>query len=157
MKTSHLSNRQQGLTSVEFAICGAVYFMVLFSVIEVARFMYALNVLDEVTRRGARLASVCPVTQPAPVLNTATFGGRALPNLGSEHLAINYFSADNTVIADPVAGFVNIAYVQVSITNYNHQLLIPFLFRDIQMPPFSTTVLAESLGISPPDTGTTSC
>lgn len=150
-------SKQQGVTTVEFALGGTVYFMVLFAVIEVGRFMFTLNVLDEVTRRGARLAAVCPVTENNEVINTAIMNGSVISNLLPEHVEIRYLSPDFTPIADPVASFSDIGYVRVRIQGYTHRLLIPFLVRDINPPTFSTTVLAESLGVSPPGTGTTAC
>jgi len=141
---------QCGITTVEFAICGAVYFLVLFGVIEVGRLMFTMNALDEVTRRGARLASVCPVTQNAQVSNTATFGGTVVSGLLPEHVDIAYLRGDFTPIADPIASFSNIIYVRVRIVGFTHRLLIPLFVQDITPPPFSTTVLAESLGIIPP-------
>jgi len=141
---------QSGITTVEFAICGAVYFLVLFGVIEVGRLMFTMNALDEVTRRGARLASVCPVTQNAQVANTAIFGGTVVSGLLPEHVDIDYLQGDFTTIADPIASFSNIIYVRVRIVGFTHRLLIPLFVQDIIPPPFSTTVLAESLGIIPP-------
>ena len=39
--------------------------MVLFGVIEVGRAMFVMNALDEATRRAARMATVCPINDPA--------------------------------------------------------------------------------------------
>lgn len=163
MNTSPKS-RQRGLTTVEFSICGAVYFIVLFGVIEVGRLLFTLNVLDEVTRRGARLASVCPTTSNASVINNAILDGVIVNGLGPEHVSINYFKKDMTLIAQPISSddFPDISYLRVEIQDFTHQLLIPFFFTDINMPTFTTTVVAESLGVIPPfdsnDTaGTSSC
>ena len=152
-----ITPNQRGIATVEFAICGAVYFVVLFAVIEVGRFMFALNILDEVTRRGARLASVCSVTENNQVINTAIMNGRVMNGLLPSHVEIQYFTPDLVLIADPVADFSNIVYVRVRIQGYTHRLLIPFFFTDIDSPSFATTVLAESLGVSPPGSGTTAC
>lgn len=145
-----LKKNQQGLAIVEFTICATVYFMVLFAVIEMGRLMFTLNVLDEVTRRGARLAAVCPVTENTEVINKAILNGKIISGLGPEHVSINYFQSDLTQIFNPVAEFSDIAYVRVQIEDFNLRLLIPFIDFDISSPQFSTTVLAESLGVSPP-------
>ena len=58
--------RQTGTTTVEFAIIASVMFMILFGVIEFGRVMFTANALAESTRRGARLAAVCPVGDPLP-------------------------------------------------------------------------------------------
>jgi len=124
--------------------------MVLFAVIEMGRLMFTLNVLDEVTRRGARLAAVCPVTENAQVINKAIFNGQVIPGLAPEHVSINYFQSDLTPVGNPVTGLEDIAYVRVQIEGFELRLLIPFVNFEINSPPFSTTVLAESLGVSPP-------
>ena len=54
--------RQRGLTTVEFSIVALLLFVVLFGVFEVARMMWVFNALDEVTRRGARMAAVCQLS-----------------------------------------------------------------------------------------------
>ena len=56
--------------------------------------------------------------------------------------------------ADGAAGAIGaeIAYVRVTITGYQHNLIIPFLpasATTLTVPPFSTTVPAESLGYIP--------
>ena len=82
--------------------------------------------------------------------NTATFNGSQINGLGPEHLEIVYLDDSGNVIADPVAQFSSIQYVRARLSGFTHQLLIPFLFRMITPPTFSTTMTAESLGISPP-------
>ena len=58
-------HRQRGITTVEFAIVGLLLFTMIFGVIEVARGYYVYTMLGDVARRGARLAAVCPVNDPA--------------------------------------------------------------------------------------------
>jgi hypothetical protein len=52
----------------------------------------------------------------------------------------------------PGAAGGNIKYVRVSITGYQHELLIPFVGRTLPETVFrsSTTIPAESLGYAPP-------
>ena len=57
--------RQNGTTTVEFAIVGMVLMLCLLGVIEVSRLVFVINALGESTRRGARLAAVCPVNDAA--------------------------------------------------------------------------------------------
>jgi len=52
-------NKQHGVYSIEFALVGAVFFLLLFAVLEVGRLFFVWNVLTEASRRGARLATVC--------------------------------------------------------------------------------------------------
>ena len=60
-----MKKRQLGMTTVEAAIGAAVMLTVLFGVIEVSRLVFVWNFLDEATRRGARVAAVCPFDHPA--------------------------------------------------------------------------------------------
>ena len=56
---------QAGITTVEFAIVALLVFTMVFGVIEIGRGYYIYTLLDDVARRGARLAAVCPVNDPA--------------------------------------------------------------------------------------------
>lgn len=143
--------RQQGATTVEFAVVATVLFTVLFGVIEVGRALFVWNTLTEVTRRGARVAAVCPVDH-ASVARVAVFGdpvgGDSSPilrNLSTANVQVDYL--DETGAS--TAAYPDIDYVRVSITNYQHRFLIPMLSQTIAAPPFSTTVPAESLGYIP--------
>ncbi len=52
------SQQRRGTASVEFAVGSAVFFFVLFGVIEYARFVTMYNVLENATRETARFAIV---------------------------------------------------------------------------------------------------
>jgi len=150
--------QQRGLYAVEFAIVGSVFLIALFMVIEFGRLLFTWNVLDEITRRGARLAAVCPVmvtpTPSASFFDRATMGGTTI-NIASGELIIKYFDSDGTPQTDPD----DIDFVRASIVGYKYQAFFPIsLFFDA--PAFETTLPAESLGVlglSPPDTGVTEC
>lgn len=49
--------REQGTAAVEFALVAVFLFLLIFGILELARFMYACNTLQEVTRRAAALAA----------------------------------------------------------------------------------------------------
>ena len=144
--------RQRGTTTVEFAIIGAAMLMVLFGVIEVARAMFVMNALGEATRRAARMATVCPVNDPA-IAQVGLFnapggsGNRILGNLTAANFAIEYLNTAGAVVADPVGNFSQIEFVRTRIANYQHQILIPFATSLITTPNFATTLRRESLGV----------
>jgi len=142
--------KQKGLATVEMAIVSSVFLTVLLGIIEVGRLMFTLNVLDEVTRRGARLAAVCPVSaaEQAAIKNTSVFSGNLINSLGPQHLAISYLKNDGSA-ADPATEFSEINYVRARITGFTYQLLIPFSNLSLNLPDFSTTSPAESLGVVP--------
>ena len=138
----------RGVTSVEFAIVGALFLTVLFGVIEFGRTLFVMNTLTESTRRGARLAAVCPVGDPAPA-NSAAFtgGGPVLAGFSSSNVQVQYLDVNGAAIASPSANFGSIRYVSVSITGFSQPLFIPGLTLSVPMSGFTTTLPRESLGI----------
>ena len=142
---------QRGTTTVEFAIIGTVLMTVLFAMIEFGRALFVMNALTEVTRRAARVATVCPVNDPAGA-SAGVFGdgdGRStvVNGLTTANLAIEYLDQAGNVVADPVGGFGSIRYVRARIVNFTHQLVIPFVMPSIAMPAFPAVVPRESLGV----------
>jgi Flp pilus assembly protein TadG len=157
MNALHSKHRQQGLTTVEFSLVGMVLFMVLFGLIEFGRLMFTWNVLDEATRRAARLAAVCPATTDGQnfVRNAGAFSGDILPGFTADNIALSYWQEDGLTAATATE---NTYYVRASITNYTHQLLIPFVDIDpMAALTFETTLPAESLGVHPADAGSAAC
>jgi Flp pilus assembly protein TadG len=148
-----MMRHQRGVTTVEFAIVGAVLFMVLFSVIEFGRALFVANALVEGTRRGARVAAVCPIgdTRAAQVTIMANGGGASqiAPDLTTDDVAVSYLDQNGAVIANPAAAFTSIQYVQVRIVGYQMELMIPFVMPELLMPEFAATLPKESLGYSP--------
>jgi len=142
---------QKGLSSVEFALSAAVFFFMMFGAIEVARAMFTWSALDAMTQRGARIAAVCPLNH-ASIAQTAIFGGNGalVPNITTNNIAVRYL----TVNGNPTATQANTRFVEVSIQNYTHQMLIPSTITNFVAPlltarPFTTLRPAESLGENP--------
>jgi hypothetical protein len=120
-------SRQKGLVMVEFAIIGLLFFIILFSILEFSRLLFVWNAVADATRIGARAAAVC---------------------------SVNYLDTNGVEVLnpDPVtnpAAYVQVKYVEVSIINYQHDLLIPVLGRTVTLPPFTTTRPREALGVIP--------
>lgn len=155
---------QRGMTTVEFSIVGVVLFLVLFGVIEFGRAMYVVNVLTEATRRGARLAAVCPVDDSYPA-EGAVFnynGGSAspvVPGLSTSNVVIEYLDSNGNVLNDPVTDYDEIRYVRARIINFSMPLLIPFFDPTLSLSGFADTIPRESLGVYrvAPPAGTTVC
>ena len=147
---------QRGVTAVEFAIVGTVLFMVLFGIMEFARAMYVVNVLTEATRRGARVAAVCPVGDPYPaeaaVFATGGLSSPVIPGLSTSNVEIDYLDEKGNVIADPTADFGEISYVRATIVNFSLPLIIPLVSPTLSLSGFATTLPRESLGV--PRSGT---
>ncbi len=152
-----MKKQQKGIYTVEFAIVGAVFFMILFGVIEVARALFVYNTIAEATRRGARVAAVCSAADVATARRAAVFsvagsgGSDASPilnGLNVSNVTVEYLDVDGA----PGAAGGNIRYVRVSIAGYSHTLLIPFVNATLPETVFraSTTIPGESLGYAPP-------
>lgn len=143
-----MKNKQSGIVTVEFAIIGLIFFMVLFSIIEIGRVLFVWNTLAEVTRRGARVASVCPVNASA-IANVAVFNDAAtsgasaiIHNLSTDNIKVQYFDEQGQMLPPPIDP-QSISYVQVSIINYEHLLLIPNLNITVFAPSFKVTLPVE--------------
>jgi Flp pilus assembly protein TadG len=144
---------QKGTTTVEFAIVASVMFMILFGVIEFGRVMFVGNALAESTRRGARLAAVCPVGDPMPAQAAILAGADGVSLIDADltvaNVSIAYLDVNGAPVANPAVNLAAIRYVRTSIVNYQQQLLIPFVMLSFMMPSFAATLPAESLGYGP--------
>lgn len=142
--------RQHGVFSVEFAIAGLLFFVLLFGVLEVGRLFYTVNTLHESVRRGARLAAVCDI-QDSLVLRRAAFADSSgqsllLADLSSAQLQLRYLDSNGNLLAAPLADFNRIRFVEVSLPTFTYRFLGPWPVEQINLPPFRATLLRESLG-----------
>lgn len=144
---------QRGVTTVEFAIIGVLLFVVIFGVVEFGRALFVMNTLTEATRRGARIAAVCPVGDPKPasvaVFDNGSGNSAIIAGLTTANVVVSYLDAAGAPIASPATatGFSLIRYVRVSIVGFTQTLIIPTFLLSIPMNGFSTTLPRESLGI----------
>ena len=150
--------KQQGVYVVEFAIVGAIFFMLLLSIIELGRLYFTYNVLYEVSRRAARLAVVCQVDD-IDIKKMARFNGiNIVPYLSDSKVSISYLRFNGT----PATG-IDIDIVKAQIINYQHQFLVPGLNLTLNFYDFTTSLTRESLGVykidesDPLSTGLTDC
>jgi Flp pilus assembly protein TadG len=141
---------QRGTTIVEFAIVGALALTMVFAVVEFGRTLFVINALTEATRRGARVAAVCPVGDAKPA-QVAVFdvGGKSavVAGLTTSNIVVEYLDTSGAAIANPAASFSSIRYVRVRIVSFTESLIIPFIMPTLSLPAFSTTLPRESLGI----------
>lgn len=150
------SVRQKGMALVEFAIVGSLALLLVFAVLEIARAVFVANALTEATRRGARVAAVCDLNDPA-IAQVATFNAPGAGNtspivkgLDTTDFVLEYLDRAGNVLntpADPINGFPKIRYIQVRVVNFQHELLIPFANVTFTMPEFATRLPRESLGV----------
>ena len=164
-----MRSRQQGFATIEIAVIGGLMLLLLLAVIEFGRLVFVWNTATEATRRGVRVAVVCPINSLA-VANVTVFNdydaaagpSALLTGLSTANVSVEYLDA----AGDPVAcssgcncnqtsncgdpPYASIQYVQVGIENYQHTLLLPWpLDVTLTMPPFTSTLPRESLGAVP--------
>ena len=142
---------EQGITTVEFAIIGLLLMIVVFGVIEFGRALFVMNMLTEASRRGARMAAVCPVGDPKAA-SVAVFGNgggssSVVAALTTANVQIQYLDVNGVPIPNPNANFGSIRYVNVRIVGFSQSFVVPTLATSIPMNGFSTTLPRESLGI----------
>ena len=125
-------HKQKGAETVEFAMIALLFFAVLFAIIEFSRAMFVWNALSEATRRGARMAVICPVGSGVPK-QVAMFGDKSgsltnspiIPGLTPDMVTVNYFYTDPAGVKTSTLNPAQVRFTEVSITGYMHTLLIP--------------------------------
>ena len=135
---------ERGATLVEFAIGATVFLAVLFAVLEFGRALWLHNALTDAARRGARYAVVNSNADSASVKNVVVYGNPA----GTGTPLINNLSTTNVDVNYSTFG-VGEGTVNVSITNYQFQFVVPFIGTTINMPSYKTTLIGESAGYIP--------
>jgi Flp pilus assembly pilin Flp len=108
-------HRQRGVAAVEFALLAGLFFMVLFGTIEIARYTFLLNTLQEVTRHAARDAAVTDFSNTAELakvqqraLFRTTAGELVLSgNIDDTSVQIDYLSFDGTPVSPPACPALN--------------------------------------------------
>lgn len=144
--------RQAGISIIEFTMISTALLLVIFSVIEVGRYVYSLQVINDVTRVAARLAAVCRVEDrndiPALVLPDYAPGG-----LTTANIVIDYLDDSGNVVAGTLTDddvFPTISYVRARVVNFNYQYtgLLSFvnLTGLLAVPEFETIRPRENLG-----------
>jgi hypothetical protein len=133
------------MTTVEFAIVGALALALIFYVVEFGRILFTLNVLDEGARRGARVAAVCDVGNAA-ITQASLFV--SLPGLSASNVVTEYLGDNGSVLADPQGDdYPLISSVRVRIENYTFPVALPFVATLFSAPAISATLPRESLGV----------
>ena len=146
-----MNRRHSGTTTVEFAIVGLLLLVIVIGAIELGRVFFVANTLTEATRRGARMAVVCPIGDPRPaqaaVFDRGNGTSRVVGGLTPANVEVSYLDSSSATIGDPAANFALIRYVRVRIVGFSHTLLIPLSVTTFPMSGYSTTLPRESLGI----------
>ena len=106
--------RSRGTVLIEFTLVAALFFLLLFAIMEFSRLLFVWHALSESTRRAARLAAVCQVSEAEQldVRTLAVLQPGLLPEFGPDNLQLNYLDAARA----PVTGDLTQA---ARITSYN--------------------------------------
>lgn len=133
---------QKGLTLVEFTAVSTFLLLVIFSFIEFAIYLYSIQTLNDMTRRAARLATVCYPYGTTNIPGIVTAG--ASLGITSDNINLQYLKGDGT----ETSVISEMRYVR-AYTNYQFHFLSVFSFFgfDAAMPPVDTVLPVESLGI----------
>ena len=149
-----LRKNEAGSTMAEFAVVAALFFMVLIGIIEFARFFYTHNALTDAARRGARYAVLHPKADLQCVQRIVAYGETHVSPTcepTGPPLINGLAPTDVTVDYGPANSFgMNVGAVTVTI-NYSFTIQLPLWSRTIALPPYTTTLTAESAGTKPAD------
>ena len=148
---------QRGQTLVEFALVVMMFLVVMFGLIEFARALWTWNTIVQATRAGARFAVV---ETPNPsnddaiknyvvYLNSAGTGDPVLPGLTTSNVTVSFRKivlGTGAYDTAPLPTKFQADVVQVSITGYNFNFVVPIFGTSITLPAFTTTLAIEGLG-----------
>ena len=145
MRITVIRRDERGSTLLEFAIGATVFLCVMFAVLEFGRALWVHNALTDAARRGARYAVIHSAADAGAVKNVVVYGDPA----GGTQPVVNNLDTSNVTVT--YSGFgLEAGTVSVSITNYQFQFVVPIIGTTIQMPPYTTTLTGESVGLVPP-------
>lgn len=126
----------RGLASIEFTLIAALFFLLIFSIIGIARTMYVYNATVNATRLGARLAVVC---SPSAAANIKAQMVARVPDLTASNINLAYNPSGCSVST--------CTSVTASVSNFTVAIATPasFPLGSITIPGFSTTLVRESM------------
>ena len=152
-------SRQEGSTLVEFAIGASVFLLAMFAIIEFGRALWVHNALADAARRAARYAVNQSASSPAGVKTSGKNVGPSITAIrnvgvygdpaGGTNPLVNNLTPENLDVQYTNFG-VGVGTVAVTVTNYQHQFVLPIIGTTIQMPDYQTTLTGESAGVVVP-------
>ena len=159
--------RQKGVTQVEFVLIALAVLLVIFSIIEFALYFYSIQMANEVTRRAARLATVCYIADRDDIPTLPSIAGLYPPGFSADDLTISYLDKDGKDV--DVSDFMQLPPLSAEVLNptfakirfvkaeadYTFKFLVLSLLIDAvgATPDFQTILPAESLGVLRPESG----
>lgn len=144
--------KQKGITIIEFTIVASTILLVIFAILELGFFVFNNQLLNDISRRTARIASVCPVSDTENIIQLA-LSERKPPNFSSGNLLIEYLDINGVKIVNASNDISNIKFVKASVVSYDYGFsgILSFIGGHgdgiITLPSYTTILPAESLGI----------
>lgn len=130
--------RQRGAAVVEFALVAMIFFVLLLGIFEFGRVMFTWNSAVEATRRGARLAVVCDLSDAQIKAQMRSIVGV----IADGDIDITYLPGGCDANS---CESVTVSILPGAQTADAYQYVIPFLNSAWKIPGFSTTLTRESL------------
>jgi hypothetical protein len=169
------TKKQKGVTQIEFMFIALAVLLVIFSIIEFALYFYSIQMANEITRRAARLATVCYISDRDDIPQLPALKSLYPPGFSSDNLKISYLKAENdadgnlqiealtdaevalfsdsSVGTDTLNGiFTRIRFVKAE-ADYEFKFFVLSLLINAvgTSPTFQTILPAESLGVIRPE------
>ncbi len=156
-----LPHRQSGLSLVEFTFVATALLIVIFGIFEIGRYVYSVQVVNEITRKAVRLGVVCHVEDRNDIPALA-ITSNAPPGFTAANIVIEYLDQSGEVVTIPSevgsdayeAAYTKIKFVRARVTGYQYQILsfMSVLTADgwAHVPDVQITLPAESLGVIRP-------
>jgi Flp pilus assembly protein TadG len=144
-KTDHKKARkgELGASLVEFSIAATVFLMAMFAVLEFGRALWVHNALTDAARRGARYAVLHDnsAARDDKIKNVVVYGDPT----GGTNPVVDRLATTNVTVSHSGYG-LDTGTVSVSITDYQFQFVLPIGIASMQMPNYTTTLMAECAG-----------
>ncbi|MDA0118947.1 TadE/TadG family type IV pilus assembly protein [Vibrio sp. T11.5] len=142
----------KGVTIIEFTLVSTTLLLIIFGVIEVGRYVYSLQVVNDMTRVAARLAIVCRVEDQNDIPGLA-LSDNAPVGFTAANLTVEYLDASGNVVTGTLTDddvFSTIEYVRARVVDFDYQFtgLLSFVSFTglLAVPEFETTRPRENLG-----------
>lgn len=145
MAKGYRNRRQRGATIPEMALAGVIFFTASFGVIEFGRLLWTHNALVDATREGARFA-VMNAQNATAVRNLVVFG-KSSPTVSDTPILTGLTTSHVTVTYTNFG--VKRGTVEVKITGYQFNFIVPLVGATWDMGEYKTTLTGESAGQAP--------
>lgn len=155
MKNTASKGKQSGLTILEFTLIALALLMLIFGAFEFSRYVFSMQMLNEMTRKAARLAVVCSIDDRNDIVNLPGVVGHRPSGFLETNLSIEYLDIEGEPVLDLQDDFANIRFVKAQIEGYKFRFIPLLSFIGdagaITAPSFPTILPTESLGIVRPN------